>query len=147
MKDGKNLATIALVGLGLWALQGAKPAEATSEVELARLRAELEKASQAERAKLEAQITALQLEIAQQKAPMTETPTIPLDVWQGLTREEVAKLPVTQEKGTVGVSDYYKTSKPVAIGDTGFKIWGMTESGSVVMSTKDPASYEAWEWY
>ena len=80
------------------------------------------------------------------KIATTEQPSIPLDVWQGLTGEEIAKLPVTQQTAQVGSETYYKTSQPVAIGNTGFRIWGMTESGAVVIATRDPATYDPWEW-
>jgi len=83
-------------------------------------------------------------------APKTTTiegASLPLDVWQSLTQQQLQGLPVTQQKSQIGSETYYKTSEPVAIGDTGFKVWGMTESGAVVMATKDPASYAAWEWY
>ena len=80
------------------------------------------------------------------KTTTTEQPSIPLDVWQGLTGEEIAKLPVTQQTAQVGSETYYKTSQPVAIGNTSFKIWGMTESGAVVIATRDPATYDPWEW-
>ena len=83
-------------------------------------------------------------------APKTTTiegASLPLDVWQLLTQKQLQGLPVTQQKGTVGVEDYYKTSQPVAIGDTGFEIWGTTESGAVVVSKNDPATYNPWEWY
>ena len=80
------------------------------------------------------------------KTPVIENPTMPLEVWQGLTGEEIAQMPVTREMGNVGYEDYYKTSAPYAIGDTDFSIWGMTESGSPVVAQNDPASYAAWEW-
>ena len=80
------------------------------------------------------------------KTPVVENPIMPLEVWQGLTGEEIAQMPVTREMGNVGYEDYYKTSAPYAIGDTGFSIWGMTESGSPVVAQNDPASYAAWEW-
>ena len=80
------------------------------------------------------------------KTSTTEKANITLDVWQGLTSEQLAALPVTKQRGTVGGETYYKTSQPVAIGDTGFKIWGMTESGAVVISKNDPAIYDSWEW-
>ena len=80
------------------------------------------------------------------KIATTEQPSIPLDVWQGLTGEEITKLPVTQQTARVGAETYYKTSQPVAIGNTSFKIWGMTESGAVVIATRDPATYDPWEW-
>jgi hypothetical protein len=81
------------------------------------------------------------------KTATTEGASVPLSVWQGLTGEQLATLPVTMQIGTVGAETYYKTSQPVAIGDTGFKIWGMTENGAVVISQKDPATYPDWEWY
>ena len=80
------------------------------------------------------------------KPPATESPGLPLDVWQRATREQLQGLPVTQQKGQVGAETYYKTSEPIAIGDTGFKIWGKTESGAVVIATRDPATYDPWEW-
>ena len=80
------------------------------------------------------------------KTPVIENPIMPLEVWQGLTGEEIAQMPVTREMGNVGYEDYYKTSAPYAIGDTDFSIWGMTESGSPVVAQNDPASYAAWEW-
>ena len=80
------------------------------------------------------------------KTPIVESASIPLDVWQGLTGEQIKTILVTQKKGAVGVDEYYKTSQPVAIGDTGFYIWGLTEYGTPVVSTKDPGSYDSWEW-
>ena len=76
----------------------------------------------------------------------SEGASIPLSVWQGLTGEQLAALPVTKETGTAGIKTYYKTSQPVAIGDTGFKIWGMTSYGSVVLAKNDPASYPVSDW-
>ena len=80
------------------------------------------------------------------KAPSTESPTIPLSVWQSLTGEQVSGLPITTRTGLVGSEIYYKTSTPVAVGNTGFKIWGMTESGSVVIALRDPSTYDAVHW-
>ena len=80
------------------------------------------------------------------KPPITETPSIPLDVWQGLTSQQLATLPVTQQKGAVGTELYNKTSRPIAIGDTGFSIWGTTESGATVVSMNPPETYDDWEW-
>ena len=81
------------------------------------------------------------------KTTTTEGASLPLDVWQSLTQQQLQGLPVTQQTGRVGAETYHKTSAPVAIGDTGFKVWGMTESGAVVVATKDPSAYAAWEWY
>ena len=83
---------------------------------------------------------------ADTKTTIVENSGIPLNVWQGLTGEEIAKLPVTQQTGQVGTETYYKTTQPVAIGATGFSIWGTTESGAMVVSKKDPGEYEPWEW-
>ena len=81
------------------------------------------------------------------KTTTTEGASLPLDVWQSLTQQQLQGLPVTQQVGQVGAESYYKTSQPEAIGDTGFNIYGMTKSGAVVVATKDPASYDPWEWY
>ena len=81
------------------------------------------------------------------KTTITEAASIPLDAWQSLTQEQLQGLPVTAQKGQVGDEIYYKTSQPVAIGDTGFKIWGVTESGAAIIAIKDPASYSSWEWF
>jgi len=81
------------------------------------------------------------------KIVIAERASIPLDAWQSLTQEQLQGLPVTQQKDIVGAETYYKTSQPVAIGDTGFNIYGKTESGAVVIATRDPSTYEAWEWY
>ena len=121
MKDNMTmLVVLALGGFAVWRASKAKPAGAAPSVP--------------------------QWSPGDLKPPATESPGLPLDVWQGLTGEEIAKLPVTQQKGQVGAETYYKTSEPVAIGDTGFKIWGMTESGAVVIATRDPATYDPREW-
>ena len=121
MKDNMMmLVVLALGGLVVWQMSKAKPVEATPSVP--------------------------QWSPGDLKPPTTESASIPLNVWQDLTGEQIAKLPVTTKTSTVGSETYYKTSTPVAIGDTGFKIWGMTESGSVVIATKDPATYDPWEW-
>lgn len=80
------------------------------------------------------------------KTTISEMPTVPLDVWQSLTREQLQGLPVTEQIGQVGTEKYYKTSTPIAIGDTGFKIWGMTESGATIVSMNPPETYSAWDW-
>jgi len=81
------------------------------------------------------------------KTPAPEQASISLDVWQGLTGEQLAKLPVTTQTGELGGENYYKTSQPVAIGNTGFKIWGMTESGVPIVALRDPSTYDISEWY
>ena len=81
------------------------------------------------------------------KIVIAEEASIPLDAWQALTQEKLQGLPVTKQTGIIGAETYYKTSQPVAIGDTGFNIYGTTESGAVVIATRDPSTYEAWEWY
>ena len=81
------------------------------------------------------------------KAPAQESPSISLSVWQGLTGEQISALPVTTQMGNVGAENYYKTSQPVLIGDTGFKIWGVTESGAIVISQNDPSFYDPIDWY
>ena len=81
------------------------------------------------------------------KTPAIEASSLPLEAWRILTQQQLQGLPVTQQKGQVGVEPYYKTSEPIAIGDTGFKIWGMTERGSVVVSKRDPATYDPTEWW
>lgn len=80
------------------------------------------------------------------KPPVSEMPIVPLDVWQSLTKEQLQGLPVTEQTGKVGVETYYKTSTPIAIGDTGFNIWGMSESGATIISKNPPETYPAWEW-
>jgi len=145
MKDGRRLVIAAVIGLGLWAWRKAKPTAAISEAELARLLAEWEKASDAEKAKLQAQIAAVEKQLAL-KSTITETPSIALDTWQAVTPEQVKTLPVTQETGMAGVTPYYKTSEPVAIGDTGSFIWGMTESGAIVVATNEPATFDLRDW-
>lgn len=80
------------------------------------------------------------------KTAVSEMPTVPLDVWQSLTKEQLQGLPVTEQIGKAGVEKYYKTSTPIAIGDTGFKIWGMTESGATIVSKNPPETYSAYEW-
>ena len=121
MKDTQGLVMVGLIGLGLWALS---------------------------RGKLPIEPPAIpQPTIPPVVKPLiTETPSISLDVWQGLAPQRLATLPVTQQTGQVGNETYYKTSQPVAIGDTGFKIWGTTESGATVVSQRDPATYDPREW-
>lgn len=82
----------------------------------------------------------------QSKTTINETPSVPLDVWQSLTQEQLQGLPVTEQTGVVGFSKYYKTSEPIAIGDTGFKLWGLTESGAIVLSKNPPETYDRDEW-
>jgi hypothetical protein len=72
---------------------------------------------------------------------------IPLEAWQEATPEQISRIPVlATEKGTVGYEEYHKTPEPIEIGDTGFKIWGVTETGATVISQRDPSTYEPWEW-
>jgi hypothetical protein len=72
---------------------------------------------------------------------------IPLEAWQEATPEQISRIPVlATEKGTVGYEEYHKTPEPIAIGDTGFNVWGVTESGSAVISQNDPGTYADWEW-
>ena len=47
----------------------------------------------------------------------------------------------------IGMEVYNPTPQPIAIGDTGFKVWGTTNSGATVVSMNDPSTYAAWEWY
>ena len=82
------------------------------------------------------------------KQPLTEPPPIPLETWQKVTSAQLANLPVnTTKRVLIGPETYNPTSKPIAISDTGFKIWGTTESGATVVSRNDPSTYPAWEWY
>ena len=82
------------------------------------------------------------------KQPLTEPPSIPLETWQEATTKQLAKLPVnTAKEIQIGAETYNPTSKPIAISNTGFKIWGTTESGATVVSKNDPSTYPAWEWY
>ena len=128
MKDGKALAAVAVIGLGLWAWKKGKlPAipPAPREMPVWEL--------------IEPPPPVI-------KPPVTETPSIPLDVWQALTQQQLQALPVTHQVDIVGVEPYNKTAQPIAIGDTGFYIWGQTEFGSTVVSKKPPETYAAWEW-
>jgi len=82
------------------------------------------------------------------KQPLTEPPSIPLETWQKATSTQLANLPVnTTKRVLIGPETYNPTSKPIAISNTGFKIWGTTESGATVVSKNDPSTYPAWEWY
>ena len=112
------IAVLAVIGLVAWQMSKAKPAGATPQWSPGDL-----------------------------KPPTSEGASLPLNVWQRLTQEQLQGLPITRQTGQIGAEPYYKTSQPVAIGDTGFKIWGMTESGAVVVSKYDPATYDPWEWY
>jgi len=131
---GIGIGAIVLIGAGLWALSKAKPAAVVPP-------------AVAPPVSIYPPIIPLPpTEPLPAKITSSEIPAISLDVWRGLTGEQIKTLPVTKETGTVGVETYYKISTPVAIGDTGFKIWGMTETGSTVVSTKPPETYAAWEW-
>ena len=81
------------------------------------------------------------------KQPIVEQPHISLPEWQELTPEQLAPLPVNTAKDIpIGSETYNPTPQPVAIGNTGFSIWGTTESGATVVSKNEPSTYAAWEW-
>ena len=81
------------------------------------------------------------------KQPLTEQPSISLETWQETTQAQLAALPVnTAKEIPIGYETYNPTPQPIAIGDTGFSIWGTTECGSTVVSKNDPSTYAVWEW-
>ena len=81
------------------------------------------------------------------KQPLTEQPSISLETWQGVTPAQLATLPVnTGKEISIGGETYNPTPQPIAIGDTGFNVWGTTEYGATVVSKNDPSTYAAWEW-
>ena len=81
------------------------------------------------------------------KQPIVEQPHISLPEWQELTPEPLATLPVNTAKDIpIGSETYNPTHQPIAIGNTGFSIWGTTESGATVVSKNEPSTYAAWEW-
>jgi hypothetical protein len=121
MKDGRAVGMLVLGGLAIWALTR-KP-EITEKV------------------------IAKKVPVKTAKQPATDGMAIPLEAWQEATPEQISRIPVlATEKGTVGYEEYHKTPEPIEIGDTGFKIWGVTETGTTVISQRDPSTYEPWEW-
>ena len=81
------------------------------------------------------------------KQPIVEQPHISLPEWQELTPKQLVALPVdTQKDIPIGDTTYNPTSEPIAIGDTGFNVWGTTEYGATVVAKNDPSTYAAWEW-
>ena len=81
------------------------------------------------------------------KQPIVEQPHMSLPEWQELTPKQLVALPVdTQKDIPIGDTTYNPTSEPIAIGDTGFNVWGTTEYGATVVSKNDPSTYAAWEW-
>jgi hypothetical protein len=119
MKDGRAVGMLVLGGLAIWAL--------TRKPEIPK-----------------PEVTKVPAKTAKQ--PATDGMAIPLEAWQEATPEQISRIPVTQETGTVGYEEYHKTPEPIEIGDTGFKIWGVTETGATVISKRDPSTYEPWEW-
>jgi len=81
------------------------------------------------------------------KQPITEQPRVSLDTWQAATPRNLKTLRVVKTQNIpIGGTTYNPTPKHIAIGDTGFRVWGRTETGATVVSKNDPESYPAWEW-
>jgi hypothetical protein len=131
MKDGKIVGMLVLAALAVWALTR-KPKVPEPEVTT------VPEIPKPEVVKVPAKTA---------KQPATDGMTIPLEAWQEATPEQISHIPVlATEKDTVGYEEYNRTPEPIAIGDTGFNIWGVTETGAAVVSQRDPGTYESWEW-
>jgi hypothetical protein len=134
-KKGLGLGVVAIIGLGLWAWLKSKPAAAGTTP-----------AAATPTATTPATTTPTPITTTP-KTTTTDKATMPLEVWQQISQAKVEALPVTKNTGIAGAETYYKTSQPIAIGNTGFNIYGVTESGAAVISQNDPSTYPAWEWY
>jgi hypothetical protein len=139
MKDERAVGILVLGGLAIWALTRKPKAAPPPKPEAAPPEWVYTPPPKPK------EVTTMSAENAKQ--PATDGVAIPLEAWQQATSEEISHIPVlATEKGTVGYEEYHKTSEPIEIGDTGFKIWGVTESGTAVISKRDPSTYEPWEW-
>ena len=81
------------------------------------------------------------------KQTIVEQPHLSLPQWQAMTQEQLGALPVSSVSVPLGGGTYNPAIRPVAIGDTGFTVWGTTPEGSTVVSMNNPSTYAAWEWY
>ena len=81
------------------------------------------------------------------KQTVIEQPHLSLPQWQAMTPKQLAALPVSSVSVPLGGGTYNPAIRPVAIGDTGFTVWGTTPEGSTVVSMNNPSTYAAWEWY
>jgi hypothetical protein len=83
------------------------------------------------------------------RPPISEIPIISMDVYDSI--ESTEQIPIVDVAQTLPTGETYNpVAAPggaVAIEDTGFNIWGVTEDGAMVISMNDPSTYDAWEWF
>jgi len=73
------------------------------------------------------------------KSPITDP--APTD-WQLISE----KPPSDVKLNVVGTLTYAKFTQPLALGDTGFTQWGVTDLGVPVVSKNPPDSYDPGQW-